>query len=237
MRGAVLYAPAMSGWKSAAPQARRTPDAIIGLSASCVCGSDLWPYRGLEAVDGPLVMGHEYAGILQEVGSQVTTSARASSWSAPCSPPTPPASSARPATRAPAATSSHRRRRRPGRVPARPLGRRHPWSPPRDPRRRPGPELAGRPPARGRADHRHEPPRAPPAARGRLRRDRHRHRARRRRGGPDQGAHRRAGRPQRGRGGRHPSIDAAGHPSGSSPTCTCTAAPPRCAGSCPSSSS
>jgi threonine dehydrogenase-like Zn-dependent dehydrogenase len=47
-------------------------DAVIRLSATCVCGSDLWPYRGVEAVEGPSPMGHEYAGIVQEVGSQVS---------------------------------------------------------------------------------------------------------------------------------------------------------------------
>ena len=48
-------------------------DAIIRLSATCVCGSDLWPYRGIEAVDGPSPMGHEYVGIVEEVGSDVRT--------------------------------------------------------------------------------------------------------------------------------------------------------------------
>jgi threonine dehydrogenase-like Zn-dependent dehydrogenase len=48
-------------------------DAIIRLSATCVCGSDLWPYRGIEAVDGPAPMGHEYVGIVEEVGRDVTT--------------------------------------------------------------------------------------------------------------------------------------------------------------------
>jgi threonine dehydrogenase-like Zn-dependent dehydrogenase len=43
------------------------------LSATCVCGSDLWPYRGVEAVDGPSPMGHEYVGVVQEVGRQVST--------------------------------------------------------------------------------------------------------------------------------------------------------------------
>jgi threonine dehydrogenase-like Zn-dependent dehydrogenase len=36
-----------------------------------VCGSDLWPYRGIESVDGPAPMGHEYVGIVEEVGSDV----------------------------------------------------------------------------------------------------------------------------------------------------------------------
>ena len=43
-------------------------DAVIRLSATCVCGSDLWPYRGIDTVDGPSPMGHEYAGIVEEVG-------------------------------------------------------------------------------------------------------------------------------------------------------------------------
>lgn len=43
------------------------------MSATSVCGSDLWPYRGIEAVDGPAPMGHEYVGIVEEVGSEVTT--------------------------------------------------------------------------------------------------------------------------------------------------------------------
>jgi threonine dehydrogenase-like Zn-dependent dehydrogenase len=48
-------------------------DAIIRLSATCICGSDLWPYRGIEALDGATPMGHEYCGIVEEVGSAVTT--------------------------------------------------------------------------------------------------------------------------------------------------------------------
>jgi threonine dehydrogenase-like Zn-dependent dehydrogenase len=46
-------------------------DAIIRLSATCICGSDLWPYRGIETVRGPSPMGHEYVGIVQEVGGDV----------------------------------------------------------------------------------------------------------------------------------------------------------------------
>src|SRR5438046_972902 len=48
-------------------------DAIIRLAATCICGSDLWPYRGVEAVDEPRPMGHEYAGVVEEVGSAVGT--------------------------------------------------------------------------------------------------------------------------------------------------------------------
>jgi threonine dehydrogenase-like Zn-dependent dehydrogenase len=46
-------------------------DAIIRISAACVCGSDLWPYRGLEPITQPRPMGHEYCGMVEEVGSEV----------------------------------------------------------------------------------------------------------------------------------------------------------------------
>jgi threonine dehydrogenase-like Zn-dependent dehydrogenase len=48
-------------------------DAIIRLPATCICGSDLWPYRGADPVAQPTPMGHEYCGIVEEVGLAVTT--------------------------------------------------------------------------------------------------------------------------------------------------------------------
>jgi threonine dehydrogenase-like Zn-dependent dehydrogenase len=48
-------------------------DAIIRIAAACVCGSDLWPYRGIQSVTGPTPMGHEYCGIVGEVGRDVKT--------------------------------------------------------------------------------------------------------------------------------------------------------------------
>ena len=56
-----------------APAILEPTDAIVRLAATCICGSDLWPYRGVEMVDGPRPMGHEYAGIVEAVGSAVTT--------------------------------------------------------------------------------------------------------------------------------------------------------------------
>ena len=53
----------------AEPKILKPTDAIVRLSASCVCGSDLWPYRGLQPVAGPQHMGHEYCGVVVEVGS------------------------------------------------------------------------------------------------------------------------------------------------------------------------
>jgi threonine dehydrogenase-like Zn-dependent dehydrogenase len=73
MRGAVLYAPGDVRVEDRDdPKIIEPTDAIIRLSATCVCGSDLWSYRGIEAVAGPSPIGHEYVGIVQEVGSQVT---------------------------------------------------------------------------------------------------------------------------------------------------------------------
>jgi threonine dehydrogenase-like Zn-dependent dehydrogenase len=53
------------------PKIVQPTDAIIRTSAACVCGSDLWPYRGVEQLNGPTPMGHEYVGIVEEVGSGV----------------------------------------------------------------------------------------------------------------------------------------------------------------------
>jgi threonine dehydrogenase-like Zn-dependent dehydrogenase len=55
------------------PKILEPTDAIIRLSVTCICGSDLWPYRGVEQVSEPRPMGHEYAGIVEEVGSAVRT--------------------------------------------------------------------------------------------------------------------------------------------------------------------
>ena len=56
-------------------QSWKPTDAIIrlDLAATCICGSDLWPYRGLNDVTAPMAMGHEYCGFVEEVGSAVTT--------------------------------------------------------------------------------------------------------------------------------------------------------------------
>jgi threonine dehydrogenase-like Zn-dependent dehydrogenase len=54
------------------PRIIKPTDAIIRTSATCVCGSDLWPYRGIAAVAEPTPFGHEYCGIVEEVGSAVT---------------------------------------------------------------------------------------------------------------------------------------------------------------------
>jgi threonine dehydrogenase-like Zn-dependent dehydrogenase len=54
------------------PTIERPTDAVVRIVAACVCGSDLWPYRGQEAADD-LPMGHEYVAQIIEVGADVTT--------------------------------------------------------------------------------------------------------------------------------------------------------------------
>jgi threonine dehydrogenase-like Zn-dependent dehydrogenase len=54
------------------PRIVEPTDAVIRLTATCICGSDLWPYRGAEPADY-LAMGHEYVGVVEEIGDQVKT--------------------------------------------------------------------------------------------------------------------------------------------------------------------
>jgi threonine dehydrogenase-like Zn-dependent dehydrogenase len=48
-------------------------DAVIRLPLTCICGSDLWPYRGIQPVPSPAPMGHEYCGFVEEVGRDVAS--------------------------------------------------------------------------------------------------------------------------------------------------------------------
>ena len=74
MLGTLLYGPRDVRCEEVAePKILKPTDAITRLSAACVCGSDLWPYRGLNEVTSPMAMGHEYCGIVEEVGSAVTS--------------------------------------------------------------------------------------------------------------------------------------------------------------------
>ncbi len=72
MKGTVLYGPRDVRFEEREdPKIVEPPDALIRIAATCVCGSDLWPYRGLQPIDGPTPMGHEYCGIVEEVGRAV----------------------------------------------------------------------------------------------------------------------------------------------------------------------
>ena len=73
MKASVLYGPRDVRFEERDfPTIIKPTDAIIRISATCVCGSDLWPYRGISPVTQPTPMGHEYCGIVEEVGSAVT---------------------------------------------------------------------------------------------------------------------------------------------------------------------
>ncbi len=72
MKGTVLYGPGDIRFEDReTPKIVEPTDAIIRISLTCVCGSDLWPYRGLQPSNGPTPMGHEYCGIVEEVGGAV----------------------------------------------------------------------------------------------------------------------------------------------------------------------
>lgn len=72
MQGTVLYGPGDVRFEERDPPRIIHPtDAVIRIAAACVCGSDLWPYRGIQPVTEPTPMGHEYCGIVEEVGSAV----------------------------------------------------------------------------------------------------------------------------------------------------------------------
>jgi len=72
MKGTVLYGPRdVRCEERPDPEIVEPTDAILRLPATCICGSDLWPYRGVDPVTRPTPMGHEYAGFVEEVGSEV----------------------------------------------------------------------------------------------------------------------------------------------------------------------
>ena len=73
MRGVVMYtAGDVRVEERPDPKIIEATDAIIRLTATCICGSDLWPYRGVEPADHQ-VMGHEYVGVVEEIGDEVKT--------------------------------------------------------------------------------------------------------------------------------------------------------------------
>lgn len=74
MRGAVIHAPGDIRFETLDdPKILKPTDTIIRTAVTCVCGSDLWPYRGAEPTDAAHPMGHEYVGFVEEVGSEVTS--------------------------------------------------------------------------------------------------------------------------------------------------------------------
>src|SRR5438552_2190201 len=74
MKGTVLYGPRDERFEEReSPRIEQLTDAVIRIGVTCVCGSNLWPYRGIQKIGQPTPMGHEYCGIVEEVGSAVKT--------------------------------------------------------------------------------------------------------------------------------------------------------------------
>jgi len=74
MRGTVIYGARDVRFEERADPAIEAPtDAVVRVVAACVCGSDLWPYRGINEIGGPTPIGHEYVGVVEQVGSAVAT--------------------------------------------------------------------------------------------------------------------------------------------------------------------
>src|ERR1043166_9497336 len=74
MQATVLYGPRDVRFEERPEPAIVEPtDAIIRLPVTCICGSDLWPYRGIASFPAATPMGHEYCGYVEEVGRGVTS--------------------------------------------------------------------------------------------------------------------------------------------------------------------
>ena len=73
MRAVIMHAPGdVRVEEREDPRIIEPTDAVIRLAATCICGSDLWPYRGADTPDHQH-MGHEYVGVVEEVGDEVST--------------------------------------------------------------------------------------------------------------------------------------------------------------------
>jgi len=73
MKGAVIHGARDVRFEDVpTPKIVKPTDAVIRITAACVCGSDLWPYRGANPITQPTPMGHEYCGVIEEVGKEVT---------------------------------------------------------------------------------------------------------------------------------------------------------------------
>ncbi|OEV04080.1 zinc-dependent alcohol dehydrogenase family protein [Streptomyces oceani] len=73
MRGVIMHGPGdVRVEERVDPRIQEPTDAVIKIVATCVCGSDLWPYRGADTPDQQL-MGHEYVGVVEQIGAEVRT--------------------------------------------------------------------------------------------------------------------------------------------------------------------
>jgi len=54
------------------PQLQAPTDALVRVLRACICGSDLWPYGSKPAVEHGDRIGHEFLGVIEETGSEVS---------------------------------------------------------------------------------------------------------------------------------------------------------------------
>lgn len=74
MRAALMYAAGDVRVGDVADPALKEPtDALVRITTACICGSDLHPYHSMSASDGPVRMGHEFIGVVEEIGGDVTS--------------------------------------------------------------------------------------------------------------------------------------------------------------------
>ncbi|WP_345474223.1 alcohol dehydrogenase catalytic domain-containing protein [Glutamicibacter ectropisis] len=72
MRAAVMYSAGDIRIDTVAdPQLQQPTDAVVRVVAGCICGSDLWPYASMEASATGSRMGHEFVGVVEQVGDEV----------------------------------------------------------------------------------------------------------------------------------------------------------------------
>src|SRR3954468_15912853 len=58
------------------PQLLEPTDALVSVTRAAICGSDLWPYKSMEPTEDGRRMGHEFIGVVEDVGADVRTVAR-----------------------------------------------------------------------------------------------------------------------------------------------------------------
>ncbi|MFB7336950.1 alcohol dehydrogenase catalytic domain-containing protein [Streptomyces adustus] len=74
MRAALMYAAGdVRVGHVADPVVKEPTDALVRITAACICGSDLHPYHSMSASGGPVRMGHEFIGVVEETGNQVAS--------------------------------------------------------------------------------------------------------------------------------------------------------------------
>jgi threonine dehydrogenase-like Zn-dependent dehydrogenase len=72
MRATTIHAPRDIRLSEVPDPSITTPtDAVVRVVAACICGSDLWPYRGENPIQAGSTIGHEAVGVVEEVGLEV----------------------------------------------------------------------------------------------------------------------------------------------------------------------